>query len=116
MDWGDAGRIVHFRELHFLPRVIFSIGTILLIGSFFVRLAILGFVGIVVLLAASALNLVINTSLGIGAWCKEKPAGFPHALFWQMLLAIVLTLAMLYLTYYSYRHGAMPMCLQPLPL
>jgi hypothetical protein len=113
MGWEDIAGIVHFRELHFLPRVIFSIGGILLIGSLFVKLFLLGFLGVGLILAGSALNLVINTFLGFSAYLQNK-AGIPWALLWQALLALVLTVATLCLVYYFYRHGEMPPFLQPL--
>jgi hypothetical protein len=113
MGLEDIAKLVHFRELNFLPRVIFSIGGILLIGSFFVKLFLLGFFGVGLIFAGSALNLVIETFLGFGAYFRNK-AGIPWALLWQAILALVLTFTTLCLLYYFYRHGEMPPCLQPL--
>ena len=62
MNLKDAAQIVHFRELHFLPRVIFSIGAICFIGAFFLKLFILGLFGVGIIFIGSTLNL------GIGVW------------------------------------------------
>jgi hypothetical protein len=114
MDLEDIATLVHFRELHFLPRVIFSVGGILLIGSFFVKLFLLGFLGVGLIFAGSALNLVINTLQTFSRHFKDKTVGVPWALLWQAVLALVLTAATLYLLYHFYRHGEMPPFLQPL--
>jgi hypothetical protein len=115
MDLEDIVTLVHFRELHFLPRVIFSVGGILLIGSFFVKLFLLCFLGVGLIFAGSALNLVINTLQTFDRHFSDKTVvGVPWALLWQAVLALVLTFATLCLVYYFYRHGEMPPCLQPL--
>jgi hypothetical protein len=113
MDWDEIASLIHFRELHFLPRVIFSIGAIFLIGAFFVKLFTLGFLGVGVILAGSALNLVINTLLSIGRYHRDKTVGFPWTLFWQAILALALTVITLWLLYFFYRHGKMPTFLRP---
>jgi hypothetical protein len=114
MDWDEIASYIHFRELHFLPRVIFSIGAVFLIGAFFVKLFILGFLGVVVILAGSALNLVTNTLLGIGRYRRDKTVGFPWTLFWQAILALVLAGTTLCLLFHFYRYGEMPTFLRPL--
>ena len=114
MDWEDITSLVHFRELHFLPRVIFSVGAIVLIGSFFVKVFLLGFLGVGLIFAGSTLNLFINTPLGSGQHSKDNTVGLPWALLWQALLALALMVSTLCLLYYFYRHGEMPMFLRPL--
>jgi hypothetical protein len=103
----DAKELVHFRELHFLPRVIFSIGAILLIGAFFVREAFLGVFGIGVVFAASTLNLLINVILGVQGSIKKKALQIPWMLISQGLLAFVLASVCLYASIYYFRHGVL---------
>lgn len=61
MSLKDAAELVHFKELHFLPRVIFSIGAVCFIGSFFLKMFILGFIGVAVIFVGCTLNFLINT-------------------------------------------------------
>jgi hypothetical protein len=114
MSLGDIASLVHFRELHFLPRVIFFLGAVFLIGSFFVKSFTLGILGVAVIFSGSALNLVINTLLGIGHCLQDKATGFPFALFWQAILASVLALGTMWSVYFFYRHGVLPTFLRPL--
>jgi hypothetical protein len=115
MGLDEIASLIHFRELHFLPRVIFSIGAIFLIGSFFVKGFTLGLLGVAVIFAGSALNLVTVTLLGFGRYYYEdRTVGIPLALLLQAILASVLTFATLGLVYYFYRHGVMPTFLRPL--
>src|ERR1700694_40997 len=115
MDLKDVASLVYFRELNFLPRVIFFIGAILLIGSFFIKSFLLGLLGVGVILAGSTLNLVTETALGFYAHCKDKKTGkIPLALLLQAILAFGLTFATLWLLYHFYRHGEMPTFLRPL--
>ncbi len=95
MDLKDAKYLVHFRELHFLPRVIFAIGGVSFVGAFFVKQPLIGALGIVVIFAACTLNLVINTSL---AWQASKQT--PWALLLQALLSLAIFVLLLCLTYH----------------
>jgi hypothetical protein len=115
MELKDVATVVHFRELHFLPRVIFFIGAVCFIGSFFVKILILGLIGVGVMLSASTLNLVLNTILRFYGAIERRVFDIPWALSFQALLALAITIATLQLTYYFYRHGEMPSYLRPLP-
>jgi hypothetical protein len=116
MELKDAVALVHFRELHLLPRVVFFIGAVFLVGAFFVKVFVLGFAGVGVMLAATTLNLIIDMLLCFGLYFAKKPeCGIPWALLLQSILALALTIATLVLTFYFYRHGEMPPCLRPLP-
>jgi hypothetical protein len=115
MAWEDVTALVRFRELHFLPRVIFSLGAVLLIGALFVKAFLIGFLGVGLIFGGSALNLCVNTSLAYGQHRRDCKPGFPYAPFGQCLLAVVLTILTLSLLYYFYRHGEMPTFLRPLP-
>jgi hypothetical protein len=114
MDWKDAGALVQFRELHFLPRVIFFIGAAFLLGAFFVKVFVLGFLGVGVMFTGAALNLVINT-LSLSELSFRNRTFSVHWMFLlQAILAIALAVSTLSLTFYFYRHGEMPPCLRPL--
>jgi hypothetical protein len=116
MDLKDAASLFHFRELHLLERVIFFVGSVLLIGSFFVKTFIVGFAGVGMIFAATTLNLVVDMTLRFGFYFKKKPGhGIPWALLWQALVAIALTATTLLLAFYFYRHGEMPPWLRPIP-
>ena len=113
MDLKDATALVHFRELHFFPRVIFSLGLVFLIGSFFVKSFLLGFFGVSVILCSATLNLFINST-----WMEPNEPYKRHinwTVFSQFLLALGVTIGVIYLNYYYYRHGQMPPSFQPLP-
>ena len=60
MSINDFVSMFHFKELHFLPRVIFVLGAVFLIGSFFVKTFVLGLFGVGVIFFASALNFLLN--------------------------------------------------------
>ncbi len=87
----------------------------MLVGSFFVKLFILGFFGVAVIFVACTMNLAINTSLGLDISFKRGTFNVPWMLLWQALLSLAITLVSLFLVYYYYRHGEMPSYLQPLP-
>jgi hypothetical protein len=112
MDLKEATELVHFRELHFLPRVIFSLGVVFLIGSFFVKSFVLGFFGVSVILCSATLNLFINSF-----WMDPSE---PHktrlslTVFSQFLLSLAITVGVIYLNYHYYRYGQMPPPFQPL--
>lgn len=114
MDWKDAASLVHFRELHFLPRVIFFIGAVFLIGAFFVKTPILGFLGVGVMLAATALNLVINALSFSEVSLRNRTFSIHWTFVLQAVLALALTVVTLILTYYFYEHGEMPPSLRSL--
>jgi hypothetical protein len=114
MDVKDVAALVHFRELHFLPRVIFFIGTACFIGSFFVKVIVLGLLGVTVMLSASALNLAINSMLGIYVSVRERKFDIPWMLLVQTALAVALSIVLLRLAHFYYVHGEMPPCLFPL--
>ena len=63
MELSDVVEIVHFRELHLLPRTIFSIGVVLFIGSFFLKSLLMGAAGISVIFFAILYNLIVDTAL-----------------------------------------------------
>jgi hypothetical protein len=108
MDIKDVTALVHFRELHFLPRAIFFIGTVCFIGASFVKLFVLGMFGVGVMFAATALNLTINSLEGLYFAIKEKVFDVPVMLILQALIATGLALVVLGLAHYYYLNGALP--------
>lgn len=113
MNLDDVAALVHFRELNFLPRVIFSIGVVLFIGSFFTKLFLLGVLGVGLIFGGSALNLAMTAMLSVCPHWDQKDKT-PWALILQALLAVVLSIATLWLFFHSYRHGGLPSFLRPL--
>jgi hypothetical protein len=110
MDIKDATELVHFRELNFFPRVIFSLGLVFLIGSFFVKSFLLGFFGVSVILCSATLNLFIGST-----WTDASEPYKRHlswTVFSQFLLSLAITAGVVYLNYH-YRYGQMPWPLQP---
>jgi len=105
---GDFVQPVHFRELHYLPRVIFSIGAVLLVGSFFVKNIMVGSTGVAVIFSASFYNLTVDTIL---EWSKQRKPN------WIMLIhcviALVLALGTIYITRRLYQSSQPPECSQP---
>lgn len=112
IDWKDAAQLVHFRELHFLPRVIFSIGTICFIASFFLKLFILGFFGVGIIFVGATFNLFINILMSID-WSPDKKQIISWMLLWQFVLSLGMTCVLLALAYHYYRYGKMPPYLEP---
>ena len=102
----DAKELVHFRELHFLPRVIFSVGAVLLIGAFFVKEPLLGVFGIGVIFAGSTLNLLINSILAFQESVRKKSRSIPWMLVSPGLIAFVIAYACLYASISYFRQTA----------
>jgi hypothetical protein len=115
MGFQDAATLVHFRELHLLPRVIFSIGAICFVGSLFVKVFILGLFGVGVIFVGCTLNFAIGVLMSIDVSLKNKSFSFAWMLFGQFILSSAITYGLLVLAYYYYRHGEMPPYFQPLP-
>jgi hypothetical protein len=107
----DVKDLFHFRELHLFPRVIFFLGLIFLIGSFFVKSFILGFLGVSVVLCSVTLNLFIDWT-GSGELDEWWPRN--GIVLFQFLLSFAITLGVIYLNYHYYRYGQMPPPFQPL--
>ena len=106
---------MHFRELHFLPRVIFSVGAVFLIGAFFVRLFILGLFGVAVIFVGCTLNLGITWWQNLDISFERGTFRIAGMLLWQALLSLAIAICLLSLTYHFYRYGELPPYLQPLP-
>jgi hypothetical protein len=103
-----------FKELELLPRVVFTLGTCLLLAAFFIlhNLA-LGLFGAGLIFLGVAYNYFLNSFP-----CEPGP---PHKRFVsfgtiaQCALSAITAAGLLYIAFHTYRHGALPTWLQPLP-
>jgi hypothetical protein len=114
MSLKDAAELVHFRELHLLPRTIFSIGAVCFVGSFFLRDFLIGFLGVGIIFVALTLNFGINFLTGTDISITRKSFAVAWMMLFQFLLCFFVTYKLLFLIYYFYRHGEMPPFLRPL--
>lgn len=111
MPLSDLSPLSYFKELHLLPRVIFTIG-----GAFF-------FGGLVIkdwrvlLLGAGLVFVSVGYNFFSGLfWHEPGPPYTPHISWpnlFQGLLAFALGAAALYVVVYNYRHGYLPSWLRP---
>jgi|SRR5215472_7788512 len=111
MPLSDLSPLTYFKELQFLPRVIFTIGGFLFIGGLTIGDVALIFFGIGIIFCAVFLNFVF-----------EMRSFHPHPPYnwyikWgsvlQGLLAAVIAAGCLYLGGYRYLHGTFPSRLLP---
>jgi len=110
----DAAELVHFRELHLLPRSIFAIGAVCFVGSFFLKNFLIGFLGVGILFVALTLNFAIGVCLGTDISFTRKSFDVAWGLLLQFLFCAAVTYKLGSLIYHFYRHGEMPPYLQPL--
>jgi hypothetical protein len=110
----DAAELVHFRELHLLPRTIFSIGAVCFIGSFFLKLFLLGFFGVGIVFAALALNFLIGVIQMTHISITARIFNVPLMIGAQLIICSWLAYHLLAVAHYYYFHGSMPPYLQPL--
>jgi hypothetical protein len=111
----DVAELVHFRELHLLPRTIFSIGAVCFIGAFFIKVFLVGFLGVGLIFVALTLNFAISVLLQTDVYLAKKTFTIPWTPLLQFVLCSVVTYELLVLVYYFYRHGEMPPYLKPFP-
>ncbi|MGB2639843.1 MAG: hypothetical protein WA857_06650 [Candidatus Acidiferrum sp.] len=115
MSLKDVAELIHFRELHLLPRTVFSIGAVCFIGSFFIRAFLVGFLGVGLIFVALTLNFAIQVLLQTDIYLAKKTFAIPWMMLAQFILCSAITYKLLVLIFYFYRHGEMPPYLQPLP-
>ena len=115
MSLEDAAKLIHFRELHLLPRTIFAIGAICFVGAFFVKVLVLGFLGVGVIFVALTLNFLIEVALKFDIFIATKVFHTPYVTILQFIFCAGVTYEIISMVYYFYRHGGMPPWLQPLP-
>jgi hypothetical protein len=105
--------LAYFRELHLLPRVIFTVGGVLFLSAVVARelalvLCSLGFV-----FAAVGFNFVLNLT-----WVDQNPPYKSHVSwesFFEALIALSIAAACFYVAAYRYRHGMLPPYLLHVP-
>ena len=110
----DAAELVHFRELHLLPRTIFSIGAICFVGSFFLKLFILGFFGVGIVFVGLTLNFAIGVLKGTDISIARRTFSVAWMMLVQFILCCGIAYKLLWLAFFFYRNGEMPPYLQPL--
>jgi hypothetical protein len=84
--------LAYFRELHLLPRVVFTVGGVLFLSAVVARELGLILCSIGILFAAVGFNFVES--------------------FFQALIALSIAAVCLYIATYQYRHGVLPQYLQ----
>lgn len=114
MSLKDATGLVHFRELHLLPRTIFSIGATCFIGAFFIKVFLIGFLGVGIVFSALTINFVINAAMQTDISLAGRRFTVPWVTLGQLILCFAITYKLLFLICFFYRHGEMPPYLQPL--
>ncbi|MGB2622524.1 MAG: hypothetical protein WAN25_09280, partial [Candidatus Acidiferrum sp.] len=77
MSLKDVAELIHFRELHLLPRTVFSIGAVCFIGSFFIRAFLVGFLGVGLIFVALTLNFAIQVLLQTDIYLAKKTFAIP---------------------------------------
>jgi hypothetical protein len=101
----------YFRELHVLPRTIFSVGWLALFTAIATWQFVLVLGSVAIIFLAVSLNFFLNT-WGIDPYVQGK-RNFYFEPFWQALLALVIGLGCLYVAAYRYRHSDLPSWLKP---
>jgi len=111
MPLSDLSPLSYFKELHLLPRVVFTIGGALFFGGLVIK------DWRIVLLGAGLLLVSVGYNFFAGLiWHEPGPPYTPHMSWsnlFQGLLAIVLGAFALYVVVYNYRHGYLPNCIRP---
>jgi hypothetical protein len=111
MPVGDLSPLAYFKELHLIPRIIFTIGGALFFTGLFRDWRI----------AAGGVGLIF---VGVGynffaklLWHSPHPPYEAHiswANLFQGIVGFVIAAAVLYVVFYSYRHGVLPPALRPI--
>jgi NADH:ubiquinone oxidoreductase subunit K len=102
----------YFRELHLLPRVIFTVGGALFLTALVARELVLILLSLGIIFAAVALNFILKLT-----WCETRPPYTRHVSwesFFQALIALAISAACIYVAAYRYRHGSLPPYLLPI--
>jgi hypothetical protein len=97
--------LAYFRELHLVPRVIFTFGGILFFAGLFIHSVELSLFSIGLVFFAVTWNLLIDTFFR-GTWFGGLV---------QSLMTAAIALFCFYIAVYLYRHGSLPPQFQRLP-
>ena len=111
MPLSDLSPLSYFKELHLLPRVVFTIGGVLFFTGLF-RDWKISVAGAGLLFVAVGYNFLTNLM-----WHDPSPP-YPAHISWpnlfQGLVSMSIGLLLLYVSVYTYRHAALPVLLRPL--
>ena len=112
MALSDLSPLTYFKELHLLPRVIFTIGGALFFSGLFIKDWKVLLVGMGIVFIAVGYNFLANL-----LWHDPHPPYTAH-LSWsnlfQAFFALAVAACVLYVAVYDYRYGVLPRFLQPI--
>jgi hypothetical protein len=115
MSIRDVAELVHFRELHLLPRTIFSIGVVCFLGAFFLKSFLLGFFGVGVIFIGLTLNFAINFLMQTDISISAKIFKVAWVMLFQLMLSALISYWLIGVIWFYYRYGEMPPYLHSLP-
>src|ERR1700678_239907 len=111
MPLSDLSPLSYFKELHLLPRVVFTIGGAFFFGGLVIR------DWRVLLLGVGFVFLSVSYNFFCGLLWHEPGPPYTNHISWpnlfQGLLAFALGVIALYIVVYHYRHGYLPTYLRP---
>jgi hypothetical protein len=112
MPLTDLSPLTYFKELHLLPRVIFTVGGALFFGGLFIKDWWMGLLGTGLVFVSVGYNFFTHL-----LWDDPNPPYKTH-MSWSNLFEGLLSFAvsgfLLYVVVYHYRHGSLPSFLQPI--
>lgn len=111
MPISDFSPLSYFKELHLLPRVVFTIGGSLFFGGLFTKDWTVLLSGAGLVFVSVGYNFFANL-----LWSEPSPPYEGHISWsnlFQGLLSFALGVLMLYVVIFHYRHGSLPSFLLP---
>lgn len=111
MPLSDLSPLNYFKELHLLPRVVFTIGGAFFFGGLFVKDWRILLLGVGLVFASVGYNFLTGL-----LWYESGPPYNAHISWsnlFQGLLALALGSFVLYVVVYNYRYGTLPAFLRP---
>jgi hypothetical protein len=112
MPWDDLSPLSHFKELHLVPRLIFTIGAALFFGGLFRRDWGVSVLGISLAFFSLAYNFAANSM-----WREGAPPYRLRIWWWnvfQGLIVLAMGVFAFYIVAYHFRYGDLPRFLKPL--
>jgi hypothetical protein len=111
MSLSDLSPLSYFKELHLLPRVIFTIGGAFFFGGLVIR------DWRVLLLGAGIVFVSVGYNFFTGLLWHEPHPPYTGHISWSNLLQGLIAFALgafaIYVVVYNYRHGYLPTFLRP---
>lgn len=112
MPLSDLSPLSYFKELHLLPRVIFTIGGAFFFGGLFIR------DWRVLLFGAGLVFVALGYNFFADLLWREANPPYRIRLSWSNLFQGIISLALaafvLYIVVFHYRHGVLPTFLRPI--